>query len=179
MLRPPHVPFPVPRAPNLLQCKPVCIKRHLAPPPGTAFAQTGATDAPRPGRYRAWPLPLSKANASPSWGAVCARMPPAGRSCAALASGAEGGGRRSSGARMAVAMSKTRRAPNHFSLLIRLEKAGRMATETPSPEYKILEDSAGVQHVSHKDGKFYIEVRTSGWREICGEVYRWDNVGQS
>ena len=77
---------------------------------------------------------------------------------------------------MAVAMSKTRRATNHFPLRLRLEKAGRMATETPSPEYKILEDSAGVQHVSHKDGTFYIEVRTSGWAEIDGKVYSWDTV---
>ena len=53
-----------------------------------------------------------------------------------------------------------------------------MATETPSPEYKILEDSAGVQHVFHKDGKFYIEVRTSGWAEIDGKVYSWDTVAQ-
>jgi hypothetical protein len=53
-----------------------------------------------------------------------------------------------------------------------------MATETPSPEYKILEDSAGVQHVSHKDGTFYIEVRTSGWAEIDGKVYSWDTVAQ-
>ena len=79
---------------------------------------------------------------------------------------------------MAVAMSKTRRATNHFPLRLRLEKAGRMATETPSPEYKILEDSAGVQHVSHKDGTFYIEVRTSGWAEIDGKVYSWDTVAQ-
>ena len=79
---------------------------------------------------------------------------------------------------MAVAMSKTRRAPTHFSLLIRLEKAGRMATDTPSPAYKILEDSAGVQQVSHKDGTFYIEVRTSGWAEIDGKVYSWDTVAQ-
>ena len=79
---------------------------------------------------------------------------------------------------MAVAMSKTRRATNHFPLRLRLEKAGRMATDTPSPEYKILEDSAGVQQVSHKDGTFYIEVRTSGWAEIDGKVYSWDTVAQ-
>jgi hypothetical protein len=53
-----------------------------------------------------------------------------------------------------------------------------MPTETQSPEYKILEDSAGVQHVSQKDGKFYIEVRTSGWAEIDGKVYSWDTVAQ-
>ena len=77
---------------------------------------------------------------------------------------------------MAVAMSTTCRALNHFSLRIRLEKAGHMATDTPSPAYTILEDSAGVQQVSHKDGTFYIEVRTSGWAEIDGKVYSWDTV---
>jgi hypothetical protein len=53
-----------------------------------------------------------------------------------------------------------------------------MATETQSPEYKIIEDSAGVQHVSQKEGKFYIEVRTSGWAEIEGHVYSWDTVAK-
>ena len=53
-----------------------------------------------------------------------------------------------------------------------------MATATQSPEYKIIEDSAGVQHVSHKEGKFYIEVRTSGWAEIEGKVYSWDTVAK-
>ena len=53
-----------------------------------------------------------------------------------------------------------------------------MATATPSPEYKIIEDSAGVQHVSQKEGKFYIEVRTSGWAEIDGKVYSWDTVAK-
>jgi len=79
---------------------------------------------------------------------------------------------------MAVAMSTTRRAPNHCSLRLRLEKAGRMATDTPSPAYTILEDSAGVQQVSHQDGTFSIEVRTSGWAEIDGKVYSWDTVAQ-
>ena len=51
-----------------------------------------------------------------------------------------------------------------------------MATATPSPEYTIIEDSAGVQHVSQKEGKFYIEVRTSGWTEIDGKIYSWDTV---
>ena len=68
-------------------------------------------------------------------------------------------------------MSKTRRATNHCPPLIWLEKSGRMATETQSPEYKIIEDSAGVHHVSQKDGTFYIDVRTSGWAEIDGQVY--------
>ena len=77
---------------------------------------------------------------------------------------------------MAAAMIKARRATNHFRLRIRREKSGSMATETQSPEYKILEDSAGVQHVSQKDGKFYIEVRTTGWAEIDGKVYSWDTV---
>jgi hypothetical protein len=53
-----------------------------------------------------------------------------------------------------------------------------MATETPSPEYKIIEDSADVQYVSQKEGKFYIEVRTSGWAEIEGKVYSWDTVAK-
>ena len=53
-----------------------------------------------------------------------------------------------------------------------------MATGTQSPEYKIIEDSAGVQQVSHKEGKFYIEVRTSGWAEIEGKVYSWDTVAK-
>jgi len=53
-----------------------------------------------------------------------------------------------------------------------------MPTETQSPEYKILEDSAGVQHVSQKDGKFYIDVWTSGWAEIDGKVYSWDTVAK-
>jgi hypothetical protein len=53
-----------------------------------------------------------------------------------------------------------------------------MATATQSPEYKIIEDSAGVQHVSQKEDKFYIEVRTSGWAEIEGQVYSWDTVAK-
>jgi hypothetical protein len=79
---------------------------------------------------------------------------------------------------MAATLSEARRATNHFPLLLRREKSGSMPTETQSPEYKILEDSAGVQHVSQKDGKFYIEVRTSGWAEIDGKVYSWDTVAQ-
>ena len=75
-------------------------------------------------------------------------------------------------------MIKARRAAHHFLPLIRLEKAGRMATETQSPEYKIIEDSASVQHVSQRDGKVYIEVRTSGWAEIDGHVYSWDTVAK-
>jgi hypothetical protein len=75
-------------------------------------------------------------------------------------------------------MIKARRATNHFPPLIRLEKSGCMATETQSPEYKIIEDSAGVHHVSQKDGKFYIDVRTSGWAEIDGQVYSWDTVAK-
>jgi len=65
-----------------------------------------------------------------------------------------------------------------FSPRIRLEKSGSMATATQFPEYKIIEDSAGVQHVSQKEGKFYIEVRTSGWAEIDGQVYSWDTVAK-
>jgi hypothetical protein len=53
-----------------------------------------------------------------------------------------------------------------------------MATETQSLEYKIIEDGAGVHQVSQKDGKFYIEVRTSGWAEIEGKVYSWDTVAK-
>ena len=53
-----------------------------------------------------------------------------------------------------------------------------MATGTQSPEYKIIEDSAGVQHVSQRDGKVYIDVRTSGWAEIDGQVYSWDTVAK-
>ena len=53
-----------------------------------------------------------------------------------------------------------------------------MATGTPSPEYKIIEDSAGVQQVSQRDGKVYIEGRTSGWAEIDGHVYSWDTVAK-
>jgi hypothetical protein len=79
---------------------------------------------------------------------------------------------------MAAALSKARRATNSCPRLIQRAKAERMATEMQSPEYKIIEDSAGVQHVSQKDGKFYIEVRTSGWAEIDGNVYSWDTVAQ-
>jgi hypothetical protein len=78
----------------------------------------------------------------------------------------------------ADAMSKARRATQHLPPRIRLEKSGSMATATPSPEYKIIEDSASVQHVSQKEGKFYIEVRTSGWAEIDGKVYSWDTVAK-
>ena len=85
---------------------------------------------------------------------------------------------RSEGVRGADAMIKARRATHHFPPLIRLEKPGSMATATQSPEYKIIEDSAGVQHVSQKEGKFYIEVRTSGWAEIEGQVYSWDTVAK-
>jgi len=77
---------------------------------------------------------------------------------------------------MADAMIKAGRATNNFPLLIRREKSGSMATATQSPEYTIIEDSTGVQHVSQKDGQFYIEVRTSGWAEIDGKVYSWDTV---
>ena len=76
-------------------------------------------------------------------------------------------------------MHKARRATHHCPPLIRLEKSGSMATATPSPEYKIIEDSAGVQHVSHKEGKVYIEVRISGWAEIDGQVYSWDTVAKA
>jgi hypothetical protein len=75
-------------------------------------------------------------------------------------------------------MLQARRATHHFSPRIRREKAGSMATETQSPEYKIIEDSAGVHQVSQKEGKFYIEVRTSGWAEIEGKVYSWDTVAK-
>ena len=75
-------------------------------------------------------------------------------------------------------MIKARLATNNFPPLIRLEKSGSMVTETQSPEYKIIEDSAGVHHVSQKDGKFYIDVRTSGWAEIDGKVYSWDTVAK-
>ena len=103
-------------------------------------------------------------------------MQPTVRSCDALASGAEGCVLHSSGARIAAAMIKARLATNNCTRLIRLEKSGSMATETQAPEYKIIEDSAGVHHVSQKDGKFYIAVRTSGWAEIDGKVYSWDAV---
>ena len=79
---------------------------------------------------------------------------------------------------MAAAMITARRATTNCPRLIRRAKAGSMATATQSPEYKIIEDSAGVQHVSQKGGKFYIEVRTSGWAEIDGQVYSWDTVAQ-
>jgi hypothetical protein len=82
------------------------------------------------------------------------------------------------GSEGADAMSKARLATPNFSPLIRLEKAGSMATETQSPEYKIIEDSAGVHHVSQRDGTFYIDVRTSGWAEIDGQVYSWDTVAK-
>ena len=75
-------------------------------------------------------------------------------------------------------MIKARLATNNFLPLIRLEKSGSMVTETQSPEYKIIEDSAGVHHVSQKDGKFYIDVWTSGWAEIDGKVYSWDTVAK-
>jgi hypothetical protein len=85
---------------------------------------------------------------------------------------------RSEGARVADAKRKARRATHHFPPRIRLEKSGSMATATQSPKYKIIEDSAGVQHVSQKEGKFYIEGRTSGWAEIDGQVYSWDTVAK-
>jgi hypothetical protein len=75
-------------------------------------------------------------------------------------------------------MSKTRRVTKNFSPLLRREKAGSMATATQSPEYKIIEDSAGVHKVSQREGKFYIDVRTSGWAEIDGQVYSWDTVAK-
>ena len=78
----------------------------------------------------------------------------------------------------ADAMSKARRATQHLPPRLRLERSGRMATATPSPAYKIIEDSASVQHVSQKEGKVYIEVRTSGWAEIDGQVYSWDTVAK-
>ena len=83
---------------------------------------------------------------------------------------------RSSGARMAAAMSKAYRATNNFPRRLRPEKSGSMATEPQAPEYKIIEDSAGIYHVSQQDGTFYIDVRTSGWAEIDGKVYSWDTV---
>ena len=47
-------------------------------------------------------------------------------------------------------MRKARRA-THFSATYPARKSGSMATATPSPEYTIIEDSAGVQHVSLRD----------------------------
>jgi hypothetical protein len=82
------------------------------------------------------------------------------------------------GSEGADAMLKARRATHHVPPLIRLEKSGSMATATQSPEYKIIEDSAGVQHVFLRDGKVYIDVRTSGWAEIEGQVYSWDTVAK-
>ena len=77
-------------------------------------------------------------------------------------------------------MSKARRATQHLPPRIRLEKSGSMATATvtQSPEYKIIEDSAGVHHISQRDGKVYIDVRISGWAEIEGHVYSWDTVAK-
>ena len=83
---------------------------------------------------------------------------------------------RSKGTRVVDAMIEACRVTNHFSALLRRAKAGRMATATQSPEYKIIEDSAGVYKVSQREGKFYIEVRTSGWAEIDGQIYSWDTV---
>jgi hypothetical protein len=77
---------------------------------------------------------------------------------------------------MATAMSKACRATNNFPRRIWREKSGSMATEPQAPEYKIIEDSAGIQHVPQQDGTFYIEVQTSGWAEIDGKVYSWDTV---
>ena len=82
------------------------------------------------------------------------------------------------GSEAAEAMSKAHRATSNFPPLIRLEKSGSMATETQSPEYRIIEDSAGVHNVFQKDGKLYIDVRTSGWAEIDGKVYSWDTVAK-
>jgi hypothetical protein len=53
-----------------------------------------------------------------------------------------------------------------------------MVTATPSPAYTIIEDSAGVHQVFQREGKFYIEVRTSGWAVIDGHVYSWDTVAK-
>jgi hypothetical protein len=53
-----------------------------------------------------------------------------------------------------------------------------MATETQSPEYKVIEESTVVYNVAQKDGGLYIEVRTSGWVEIDGKVYSWDTVAK-
>ena len=75
-------------------------------------------------------------------------------------------------------MRKARRATQHLPPRIRRERSGSMATATQSPEYKIIEDSAGVQHVSLRDGKVYIDVRTSGWAEIDGKIYSWDTVAK-
>ena len=85
---------------------------------------------------------------------------------------------RSKETRVVDAMIKARRVTNNFLPLLRRAKAGRMATATQSPEYKIIENSAGVHKVSQREGKFYIEVRTSGWAEIDGKVYSWDTVAK-
>ena len=83
------------------------------------------------------------------------------------------------GSEAAKAMIKAHRATSNFPPLIWLEKSGSMATATQSPEYRIIEDSAGVHHISQKDGTFYIDVRTSGWAEIDGKVYSWDTVAKN
>ena len=82
------------------------------------------------------------------------------------------------GTRVVDAMITARRVTKHFSPLLRRAKAGSMVTATQSPAYKIIEDSAGVHKVSQKEGKFYIEVRTSGWAEIDGQIYSWDTVAK-
>lgn len=53
-----------------------------------------------------------------------------------------------------------------------------MATETQSPEYKVIEESVVVHRVAQKDGEFYVEVRTSGWVQIDGKVYAWETVAK-
>jgi hypothetical protein len=44
------------------------------------------------------------------------------------------------------------------------------------PEYKVMEGSAVVHKIIHKEGTFFVEVRTSGWVEIEGAIYGWDTV---
>jgi hypothetical protein len=40
----------------------------------------------------------------------------------------------------------------------------------------VTEGSAVVHKVIHKEGTFFVEVRTSGWVEIEGAIYGWDTV---
>ena len=54
--------------------------------------------------------------------------------------------------------------------------ATRKGTAMHIPEYKVTEGSAVVHTVTHKEGTFFVEVRTSGWVEIEGVIYGWDTV---
>jgi hypothetical protein len=51
-----------------------------------------------------------------------------------------------------------------------------MAIERHMSEYNVTAGSGVVDQVTHKDGTFSVEVRTSGWVEMARTIYGWDTV---